>query len=41
MDYFDDFELGNKIVTKGRSVTEADIVSFAAISGDWHQLHIH
>lgn len=39
MDYFDDFELGNKIVTKGRSVTEADIVSFAAISGDWHPLH--
>ena len=39
MRYFDDFELGEKIVTKGRTITEADIVQFAAFSGDWHQLH--
>lgn len=39
MKYFDDFELEEKIVTKGRTITEADIVQFAAFSGDWHQLH--
>ncbi len=39
MRYFDDFEIGEKIVTKGRTITEADIVLFAAFSGDWHQLH--
>ena len=39
MKYFDDFKMGEKIVTKGRTITEADIVLFAAFSGDWHQLH--
>ena len=39
MKYFDDFEMGEKIVTKGRSITEADIVLFSAFSGDWNQLH--
>ncbi|MDY6880772.1 MAG: MaoC/PaaZ C-terminal domain-containing protein [Desulfatiglans sp.] len=39
MKYFDDFEMGEKIITKGRSITESDIVLFAAFSGDWHQLH--
>jgi len=39
MKYFDDFEIGEKIVTRGRSITESDIVLFAAFSGDWHQLH--
>jgi len=36
---FDDFQIGEKIITKGRTITEADIVSFAGLSGDWHQLH--
>lgn len=39
MKYFDDFEMGEKIVTKGRSITESDIVLFSAFSGDWNQLH--
>jgi 3-hydroxybutyryl-CoA dehydratase len=39
MRYFDDFEMGDKTVSKGRTITEADIVLFAAFSGDWHQLH--
>lgn len=39
MKYFDDFQVGDKIITKGRTITEADIVFFAAFSGDWHQLH--
>ncbi|RJR27082.1 MAG: dehydratase [Desulfobacteraceae bacterium] len=39
MRYFDDFEIGEKIITRGRSITESDIVLFAAFSGDWHRLH--
>ena len=39
MKYFDDFEIGEKFTTKGRTITEADIVMFAAFSGDWNELH--
>ncbi len=37
--YFDDFHLGQRFVTKARTVTEADVVSFAALSWDHNQLH--
>ena len=37
--YFEQFELGMEIVTSGRTVTEADIVNFAGISGDYNQIH--
>jgi 3-hydroxybutyryl-CoA dehydratase len=40
MRYYDDFRLGEKILTRSRTVTEADIVMFAAFSGDWHPLHV-
>lgn len=40
MKYFDDFEIGEKVVTRGRTVTEADIVNFAAFTGDWHGMHV-
>jgi len=36
---FEDFEVGEKFVSPGRTVTEADIVMFAALSGDWTELH--
>lgn len=39
MRYFEDFHTGEKIVTRGRTITEADIIMFSAISGDWHPLH--
>ena len=39
MRYFEDFQIGDKIVTRGRTITEADIVMFSAFSGDWHPLH--
>ncbi len=39
MKYFEDFRVGDKIVTRGRTITETDIVNFAALSGDWHPLH--
>ena len=37
--YFDEIELGQKWVTKGRTITETDIVNFAYLSGDWHSIH--
>jgi len=37
--FFEDFKLGEKKVSLGRTVTETDIVMFAALSGDWSELH--
>lgn len=33
------FKVGEKFVTPGRTITEADIVVFAGLSGDWTELH--
>ena len=38
--YFDDFEIGEEILTEGRTVTRADVVNFAGVSGDFAPLHI-
>jgi acyl dehydratase len=37
--YFEEFSVGDQVVTVGRTVTEADIVSFAGLSGDYNQIH--
>ena len=37
--YFEDFYVGWKILSPGRTVTESDIVLFAGLSGDYNQLH--
>ena len=37
--YFEQFEVGMQIVTGSRTVTEADIVNFAGLSGDHNQIH--
>jgi len=37
--YFEEFEVGDEIVTFGRTITESDIVAFAALTGDWNPLH--
>ena len=37
--YFEEFQVGQKILTAGRTVSEADIVSFAGLSGDFNQIH--
>ena len=37
--YFDEMEIGQKWVMKGRTITEADVVNFAGLSGDYTQLH--
>ena len=36
---FEDFEIGTEWESPGRTVTEADIVLFAGLSGDYNQLH--
>ncbi len=37
---YDDFEVGARgEPTRARTVTEADIVNFAALTGDWFPLH--
>ena len=37
--YFEEFNLGQTITTQGRTVTEADVVAFAGLSGDYNQIH--
>jgi len=37
--YFEDFEIGHVSRSRGRTITEADIVNFAGISGDFVELH--
>jgi 3-hydroxybutyryl-CoA dehydratase len=37
--YFEEFVVGDSLVTSGRTITEADIVNFAALSGDWTSIH--
>lgn len=37
--YFEDFAPGQKYVTPARTVTEADVVNFAGLSGDYNPLH--
>src|SRR5215472_14866831 len=38
--YFDDVAIGQEWVSPGRTVTEADIVNFAGLSGDFNPVHI-
>lgn len=37
--YFDDLTLGAAQSTRGRTITEADIVNWCALTGDWFVLH--
>lgn len=37
--YFEDFEVGTVDTSRGRTITEADIVNFAGLSGDFVELH--
>lgn len=37
--YYEDFDTDRPFVSRGRTVTEADVVLFAGISGDFVELH--
>jgi acyl dehydratase len=36
---FERLSVGQDFVSRGRTVTEADVVAFAALTGDWHPQH--
>ena len=38
--YWDEWEIGAEFFSSARTITEADIVNFAGISGDYNPLHI-
>jgi acyl dehydratase len=37
--YFEDFEVGQEIVSPARTVTSTDIVNFACLTGDFNDVH--
>lgn len=37
--YFEQFALDQELITAARTITEADIVRFAGLSGDYNQIH--
>jgi len=39
--YYEELEEGATYTTKGRTITEADVVNFAGISGDFNELHMN
>lgn len=36
---FDELEVGTHVVTRARTLTDADLVNFSALTGDWHPAH--
>jgi acyl dehydratase len=38
--YLEDFEIGKVMRTRGRTVGEADITTFAGLVGDWTPIHV-
>ena len=38
--YYEDVEVGTVFATRGRTITEADLVNFAGVSGDFNPLHM-
>ncbi len=37
--YYEEIEIGTELVTRGRTITEADLVSFAGLTGDYNPMH--
>ena len=37
--FYEDYAVGEKLRSPGRTITETDIVMFSAFTGDWHPLH--
>ncbi|MDT0203059.1 MaoC/PaaZ C-terminal domain-containing protein [Nocardioides sp. AE5] len=38
--WFDDLAEGMEFTSRGRTLTESDVVSFCGVSGDFHPLHV-
>jgi 3-hydroxybutyryl-CoA dehydratase len=39
--YFEEFTLGDTVTSAGRTITEADIVNFAGVAGDYTQILVN
>ena len=37
--FFEDFEVGQEFISAARTITETDVVMFAALTGDYNSLH--
>src|SRR5919202_221212 len=37
--YFEDFHVGDEVVTPGRTIFEADVINFFYLSGDQNEMH--
>jgi acyl dehydratase len=37
--FYEDFSLGEELCSARRTITEADVVAFAGLSGDFNPLH--
>ncbi len=37
--YFEDYRIGEKMVSPARTMTESDVTNFAGLTGDWHPIH--
>jgi acyl dehydratase len=37
--YFEDFEIGEEIISPARTITSTDIVNFACLTGDFNDVH--
>ncbi len=37
--YFEDIEVGREMITRARTITEADLVQFAGLTGDYNPMH--
>jgi acyl dehydratase len=37
--YFEEFQVGLRLRTRARTITEGDIVTFAGVSGDFNSIH--
>ena len=40
MRYFDEIEVGDTQITRGRTITETDVVNFCGLSGDFNWFHV-
>jgi len=38
--FYEEMEVGLKVTTAARTVSEADIMAFAGLSGDWNAIHV-
>ena len=37
--FFEDYQVGQKMITRGRTITESDIVQFGTLTGDFNSMH--